>query len=369
MYKLDPVRAYDLGLVKKIEVDSVFSEDSFNDAYLRVMEIKSKKSQITAKVEIDKSDDYGLQRKELTLKVGDDLFELSGKRDVYRDGYILEEINTAEQFISFSNGKSFAIGQKDEGLLEEIMKYQIKKTVQNHFEKEKKLKDKGIKVLSLFFIDKVANYRAYGESGWLKGKFAMWFEEIYKEFQAKLAFKGVLEHSAEDVHNGYFSQDKKSGIWKDSTDRGGEGGSSKDDEQTYELIMKDKERLLDANTPLRFIFSHSALREGWDNPNVFQICTLNETRSDMKKRQEIGRGLRLPVNQDGERVFDQNINILTVIANESYESFAKSLQTEIEEECGVSFTGRIENAKERKSVQLKKGFELDPKTLRVYGKG
>lgn len=360
LYKLDPVRAYDLGLVKKIEVDSVYSEDSFNDAYLRVMEIKSKKTQITAKVEIDKSDDYGLQRKELTLKVGDDLYELSGKRDVYRDGYILEEINTAEQFISFSNGKTYAIGQKDEGLLEEIMKYQIKKTVQNHFEKEKKLKDKGIKVLSLFFIDKVANYRAYGENGWLKGKFAMWFEEIYKEFQAKLAFKGVLDHPAEDVHNGYFSQDKKSGIWKDSTDRGGEGGSSKDDEQTYELIMKDKERLLDVNTPLRFIFSHSALREGWDNPNVFQICTLNETRSDMKKRQEIGRGLRLPVNQDGERVFDQNINILTVIANESYESFAKSLQTEIEEECGVSFTGRIKNAKERKSVWLKKGFELDP---------
>ena len=188
----------------------------------------------------------------------------------------------------------------------------------------------------------------------------MWFEEIYKEFQAKLAFKGVLEHSADIVHNGYFSQDKKTGVWKDTTDRGGEGGSSKDDEQAYELIMKDKERLLDANTPLRFIFSHSALREGWDNPNVFQICTLNETRSEMKKRQEIGRGLRLPVNQDGERVFDQNINILTVIANESYESFARSLQTEIEDECGVSFTGRIKNAKERKSVLLKKGYELDP---------
>lgn len=360
LYKLDPVRAYDLGLVKKIEVDSVFSEDAFNDAYLRVLEIKSKKMLITAKVEIDKSDDYGLQRKALVLKVSDDLYELSGKRDVYKDGYILEEINTAEQFISFSNGKIYAIGQKDEGLLEEIMKYQIKKTVQNHFEKEKKLKDKGIKVLSLFFIDKVANYRAYGENGWVKGKFAMWFEEIYKEFQAKLAFKGVLEHSADIVHNGYFSQDKKTGVWKDTTDRGGEGGSSKDDEQAYELIMKDKERLLDANTPLRFIFSHSALREGWDNPNVFQICTLNETRSEMKKRQEIGRGLRLPVNQDGERVFDQNINILTVVANESYESFARSLQTEIEEECGVSFTGRIKNAKERKSVLLKKGYELDP---------
>lgn len=360
LYKLDPVRAYDLGLVKKIEVDSVFSEDSFNDAYLRVMEIKSKKTQITAKIEIDKSDDYGLQRKEVVLKVGDDLYELSGKRDVYKDGYILEEINTAEQFIDFSNGKTFYVGQRNEGLLEEIMKYQIKKTVQNHFEKEKKLKDKGIKVLSLFFIDKVANYRMYSETGETKGKFAQWFEEIYKEFQSKHQFKGVLDCKAEEVHNGYFSQDKKTGHWKDSKDKGDEGGSSKDDEVAYELIMKDKERLLDTNTPLRFIFSHSALREGWDNPNVFQICTLNETKSEMKKRQEIGRGLRLPVNQNGERVFDQNINILTVIANESYENFAKSLQTEIEEECGVSFTGRIKNAKERKIVRLKKGFELDP---------
>lgn len=368
LYKLDPVRAYDLGLVKKIEVDSVFSEDAFNDAYLRVLEIKSKKMQITAKVEIDKSDDYGLQRKALVLNIGDDLYELSGKRDVYKDGYILEEIHTADQFISFSNGKTYAIGQKDEALLDEIMKYQIKKTVQNHFEKEKKLKDKGVKVLSLFFIDKVSNYRTYGESGWVKGKFAMWFEEIYKEFHAKPQFKGVSEYSAEEVHNGYFSQDKKTGIWKDSTDRGGEGGSSKDDEQAYELIMKDKERLLDVNTPLRFIFSHSALREGWDNPNVFQICTLNETRSEMKKRQEIGRGLRLPVNQDGERVFDQNINILTVVANESYESFAKSLQTEIEEECGVSFTGRIKNAKERKSIKLKKGYELDPNFKNLWEK-
>jgi type III restriction enzyme len=132
--------------------------------------------------------------------------------------------------------------------------------------------------------------------------------------------------------------------------------------------MKDKEKLLDPKTPLRFIFSHSALREGWDNPNVFQICTLNETRSEMKKRQEIGRGLRLPVNQNGERVFDQNITILTVIANESYQSFAKSLQTEIEEDCGVSFTGRIKNAKERKTVKLKKGYALDPNFKELWEK-
>lgn len=359
LYKLDPVRAYDLGLVKKIEVDSVFSEDAYNDAYIRVVKfVRKGKGKIGVQLEIDKSDDYGLQKKTITLEPGDDLFELSGKREVY-DGFMLENIYSADGYIEFSNGKTFYLGQKDEGLHEDIIKYQIKKTVENHFEKEAKLKEKGIKVLSLIFIDRVANYREYSESGFVKGKFAQWFEEAYAEMQTKPKFKGVLEHSAEKVHNGYFSADKKTGQWKDSTDTKGEGGKSKDDEQAYELIMKEKEKLLDAKTPLCFIFSHSALREGWDNPNVFQICTLNETRSDMKKRQEIGRGLRLPVDQNGTRVFDQNINILTVIANESYEDFARSLQNEIEEDCGVSFTGRIKNKKTRKAVQLKKGYQLD----------
>ncbi|PIZ73862.1 DEAD/DEAH box helicase [Candidatus Peregrinibacteria bacterium CG_4_10_14_0_2_um_filter_43_11] len=359
LYKLDPVRAYDLGLVKKIEVDSIFSEDAYSDAYIRVVKfVRKGKGKIGVQLEIDKSDDYGLQKKTITMEPGDDLFELSGKREVY-DGFMLENIYSADGYIEFSNGKTFYLGQKDEGLHEDIIKYQIKKTVENHFEKEAKLKEKGIKVLSLIFIDRVANYREYSESGFVKGKFAQWFEEAYAEMQTKPKFKGVLEHSAEEVHNGYFSADKKTGQWKDSTDTKGEGGKTKDDEQTYELIMKEKEKLLDAKTPLRFIFSHSALREGWDNPNVFQICTLNETRSDMKKRQEIGRGLRLPVDQNGTRVFDQNINILTVIANESYEDFARSLQNEIEEDCGVSFTGRIKNKKARKAVQLKKGYQLD----------
>ena len=368
LYKLDPVRAYDLGLVKKIEVDSVFSDDAFNDAYLRVLEIKSKKTMITATVEIDKSDDYGLQRKAFVMRVGDDLYELSGRRDVYKNGYVLEEISVTEQRAGFANGKSYMVGQKDANLLDEIMKHQIKMTVQNHLAKELRLKAQGIKVLSLFFIDRVANYRAYGESGWVKGKFARWFEEIYREFQAKPQYQAVMEHAAEEVHNGYFSQDKKTGSWKDSMDKGGEGGSSKDDEQAYELIMKDKERLLDIDTPLRFIFSHSALREGWDNPNVFQICTLNETHSEVKKRQEIGRGLRLPVNQQGERVIDETINILTVIPNESYESFARALQTEIEEDCGVSFTGRIKKAKDRRAVRLRKGFDLDPSFQELWEK-
>lgn len=241
-------------------------------------------------------------------------------------------MDNGEKTITFTNGKTFQVGQKNEQLADEIMKYQIRKTIENHFDKEKRLKEKGIKVLSLFFIDRVANYRTYSDAGWGKGKFSKWFEEIYTEFQSKPKYAGLFSYSASEVHDGYFAQDKKTGYWKDSRE-GEEGGSSESDGQTYELIMKNKEKLLDPQTPLRFIFSHSALREGWDNPNVFQICTLNETQTEMKKRQEIGRGLRLPVDHNGDRVFDQTINILTVIANESYESFARSLQTEMEEDC------------------------------------
>lgn len=351
LYKLDPVKAYDLGLVKKIEVDSVLSEDAYNSAYINVIKIARKgKSDLQAAIEIDKEDSLGLQRQIIKLSSGDDLFAITN-REVYRD-YILDRINIEEQYIEFSNGKVFYVGQKDDGLHEEIIKYQIQRTIENHFEKEAKLKERGIKVLSLFFIDRVANYRQLAEKGATKGKFALWFEESYKEIQSKPRFVGILDYSAEEVHNGYFSQDR-SGDWKDTR------GNSLADDDTYELIMRDKERLLDSNTPLRFIFTHSALREGWDNPNVFQICTLNETTSEMKKRQEIGRGLRLPVNNSGERVRDDSINILTVVANESYEDFAKKLQTEIEEETGVEFGGRIKDKRKRKTLKLRKGYQLD----------
>ena len=172
---------------------------------------------------------------------------------------------------------------------------------------------------------------------------------------------------ASEVHDGYFAADK-SGQWKDSRDTKGEGGRTKDDDTAYNLIMKDKERLLDTGEPLRFIFSHSALREGWDNPNVFQICTLNETSSQMKKRQEIGRGLRLPVNIDGQRVYDDNVNILTVIANESYADFSRKLQTEIEEETGIHFGGRIKNRDNRQVVSFQKSRALDPAFKELWDK-
>ncbi len=288
------------------------------------------------------------------------LYKLSGNREQYKDLYVTTT-NFEEQFIELSNGKIIRVGQSVGDFSDEIMKVQIQKAVEEHFSKEKQLKEKGIKVLSLFFIDRVANYRSYDESGNpIKGKFAEWFEYAFESCQKK--YPGVIEFDKEKVHNGYFAQDSK-GHFKDS-----KTGESKDDDDTYHLIMRDKERLLDKNEPLRFIFSHSALREGWDNTNVFQICTLNETTSTMKKRQEIGRGLRLCVNNEGYRVFDKNINRLTVVANESYESFAKNLQKEIEEDCGVEFTGRIRDKRKRVSMKLKKHYELDKRFLELWEK-
>ncbi|MBK8983386.1 MAG: hypothetical protein IPM38_13960 [Ignavibacteria bacterium] len=242
------------------------------------------------------------------------------------------------------------------------MKYQIKKTIEEHLKKERIYRTHGIKVLSLFFIDRVANYRSYDERGNpVKGKFAEWFEELYEQEILKPSYKDLLPFDTEDLHNGYFAQDKKGHI-KDTS------GETKDDDDTYQLIMKDKEKLLDSKVPLRFIFSHSALREGWDNPNVFQICTLNETKSEIKKRQEIGRGLRLAVNQNGDRTFDKNINKLTVIANESYEDFAKQLQKEIQDECGVDFKGKIKNTADTVKVTLKKNYQFDEKFIDLWDK-
>jgi type III restriction enzyme len=230
--------------------------------------------------------------------------------------------------------------------------------VKHHFDKLKKLKDQQIKVLSLFFIDRVVNYREYDESGkHTKGKFALWFEEAFAQQQKK--HPNLIPFEAGQVHNGYFSADKsgkgkeKKEVWTDT-----KGTTAKDDD-TYSLIMKEKERLLGLDEPLQFIFSHSALREGWDNPNVFQICTLNESKSDLKKRQEIGRGLRLPVNADGVRVQDKRINILTVIANETYEDFSEALQREIQEETSVEFKDRIKNAREKATIQRTKELTLE----------
>ena len=335
IYSLNPVKAYDMGLVKQIEVDSVLEENSQNNAFVELTAITATETKITAKITIDVNDKDGVKRKSVAVKVGDDLYNLSNNREIYRNGFIVEGIDASNGFVSFSNNEVLCQGQQQGGLNDEIMKFQIRRTIEEHLNKELKLNKQGIKVLSLFFIDRVANYRSYDAQGMpVEGKFAVWFEEIYNELIAKPIYRSLNKYPIEKIHNGYFSQDKK-GRLKDTS------GETQADDNTYNLIMKDKEVLLDINNPMRFIFSHTALREGWDNPNVFQICTLNETKSEMKKRQEIGRGLRLAVNQDGVRIYDKNINRLTVVANEAYNDFAKALQSELKEDCGVYFGNHI----------------------------
>lgn len=340
VYKLDAVDAYELGLVKQIEVASVQSIDYNNHAYLKLISVDNKKSPITAKIEVDVHHNKKVTRKVVTVKQGDDLSDKRlTNREIY-EGFIINDIycEPGNEYVDFTSRDEIlrlgiAVGDIDDL---QIKRMQIKKTIQEHLDKELRLNKRGIKVLSLFFVDRVSNYRYYDNEGNpQKGIYAEIFEEEYtKEIQKpkyNTLFKDIdVTVAAQEVHNGYFAQDKK-GVLKDTK------GNTADDEDAYSLIMKDKERLLSFDTKLRFIFSHSALREGWDNPNVFQICTLNETNSNIKKRQEIGRGMRLCVNQDGERLGGFEVNTLTVMANESYEEFAATLQKEIADEENIKF--------------------------------
>lgn len=337
VYRLDPVRAFELKLVKQIVVASATAEGGANEAFVRVERIDYK-PRIQARLRIHQQTSSGPKERTVTVRQGADLFVLSNERAAYRTGYEVVEINAepGNEYIRFANGRVLRPGEEIGGLREDIWRVQIRHTVKRHLERELQLQGRGIKVLSLFFIDRVANYRDYDESGQpVKGKFAEALEAALAEFARDERYRALplFAHPIEKLHNGYFAQDRK-GMLKDTR------GDTQADDEVYNLIMKDKERLLSLEEPLRFIFSHSALREGWDNPNVFQICTLNETRSPVKKRQEIGRGLRLPVDQNGCRVHDESVNKLFVMANESYEDFARALQTEYEEDCGVTF-GKI----------------------------
>lgn len=334
VYKLDPIKAYELKLVKQIIVAEVKGSEAQNDAYVKLLSVDNRQG-IRARIRIQVQTRNGVREKDMWVKQNADLYTLSNERECYKNGFELLDISAepGNEFIDFTVGRLY-LGQERGGLRDEMMEVQIRNTIKKHLDKELQIRDKGIKVLSLFFIDRVANYRSYDEGGKpVKGKFAEQFEKHYTELIQMPQYKQLNIHSIDKLHDGYFSQDKK-GILKDTS------GSTLADDDTYAKIMRNKEQLLSLEEPLKFIFSHSALREGWDNPNVFQICTLNETKSVMKKRQEIGRGLRLPVNKDGDRVFDENINKLTVLANESYEDFARSLQQEYEEDCGVTF-GKI----------------------------
>ena len=347
IYKLDSIDAYAQKLVKEIEVASIAEHEAHNTPYIKLDSVaKPKAKAIVATVEFDQLQKNGtVERVSKQLKQNDDLEDLSG-RSIYQ-GFRVNEINRKEggEFIRFEPaGITLRLGETHGGMADDDLKrLQIRKTIQEHLDKELVLTGKGIKVLSLFFIDRVANYRTYDDDkNRIKGKYAIWFEEEYADLIKREKYKTLFEDVdtaslSEQVHNGYFAQDKAKdakgeALFKDST-----GTSEGADGDTYSLIMKDKERLLSFDSKLKFIFSHSALREGWDNPNVFQICTLNETSSVLKKRQEIGRGLRLAVNQAGKRIQGFEVNTLTVMANESYEHFVKKLHKEMEEDEDLHF--------------------------------
>ena len=268
-------------------------------------------------------------------------------------GWVVEDIRVTDygNVVEFQNGVQLFEGDSTGVEKDLLHRAQLRAAVQAHFETELRLlqaRERGaiqeMKPLTLFFIDHVKSYAP--DSSKLK----KWFAEEYEAIKADRKYALLSMPDAEDAHKGYFAS--KKGIAVDSKEKAN-GDSSAQDAEAFELIMVAKERLLSPEEPVRFIFSHSALREGWDNPNVFQICTLNDTKSVMKKRQEIGRGMRLCVNQEGERILDKRVNVLTVIANESYEAFAKALQQEIEDDTGVSFTGRIQNVRAKACIQCK----------------
>ncbi len=333
IYQLDPVRAFDMKLVKQIVVASAITEGGINDAFVRVEKIDNKNG-FKAKLRYHEQTKDGPREKVSSVKQGANLFDLSNERASYKDGFIVAEIyaEPGAEYIRFENSRVLRMGEEMGGMKDDIWRAQIKHTVKRHLEKELQVRGRGIKVLSLFFIDRVANYRDYDESGkTVQGKFAVTFEETFAELVKEERFKDLewLRHPIEKLHDGYFAQDKK-GILKDTN------GATQADDEIYNKIMRNKEQLLSNEEPLRFIFSHSALKEGWDNPNVFQICNLREMSTERERRQTLGRGLRLPVDQNGERVRDDSINKLYVFANETYEDYARGLQSEYENE-GVSF--------------------------------
>ena len=356
IYRLDAIDAYNQKLVKKINVKGIEvlnnkSENTY--LFLDSVDISSKHDPV-AKIEIEVKTSTGVTRKLMKIKAGDRLYDKSGELPEYKD-YVVSEIDARyDQYdtVFFTNGEEIAVGQATGDVdADYITRIQIRETIHSHLEKEKELYKKGIKVLSLFFIDEVAKYKYYEDGTALKGEYAKMFEEEY--IKALSEYRSIVDENylkyldsfdTGKIHAGYFSIDKKGHVVDPSINDKKEYLSF--DEDAYDLIMKDKERLLSLNEPVRFIFSHSALREGWDNPNIFQICTLKHSNSEISKRQEIGRGLRICVNNDGERMDStvlesnfHNINTLTVIASESYDSFAKSLQNEI----ASSLTARPKN--------------------------
>ncbi|MGU9347596.1 restriction endonuclease [Clostridium perfringens] len=355
VYKLDPVDAFEQNLVKKIEVWSVRPEEDFNEPYIKVKDVYNKNG-IFADLEVDVKGAKGkITRKKIKVKTGDSL-EDKTKRELYA-GYAISSLNydPENKEVYFENDVVMKAGDSIGDINNDEVKYQqIRATIKAHLDKELSLIKKDIKVLSLFFIDEVKNYKIYNEEKKVseKGKYQIMFEKAYSELISLTKYKPLFNSKIRNVDNpervkeAYFAVDRKNAEkLKDSKEK--KSGFSADDVRAFDLIMKKKELLLSFDSSVRFIFSHSALKEGWDNPNVFQICTLVDTKDTFTKRQKIGRGLRLCVNQEGERIThekEQGVNTLTVIANESYEEFASTLQSEIQEDCGIKFGYLEENA-------------------------
>ncbi|HEX7636497.1 MAG TPA: restriction endonuclease subunit R, partial [Noviherbaspirillum sp.] len=353
VYRLDAVDAYEQKLVKQIEVAAATVQGGNNKPYVKLLAVSNKKGVITASIEVDRENSVGAVRREpITVQDGFDLEQETG-RPLYANIRI-GEIRTAkgDQFLELKVPGSEvylrvgeAWGDVDASAVQREM---IRRTIKEHLDKEKRLRPMGVKVLSLFFIDEVAKYRQYDEQGNpVKGEYALMFEEEYKRWARHPDYQSLfgeidLATAAEEVHNGYFSIDKKKIGGKTVEMVKDTSGTTAADDDTYNLIMRDKEKLLSFESPLKFIFSHSALKEGWDNPNVFQICNFSTRETERWRRQTIGRGLRLCVNQKGERLRGFEINTLTVIATESYEQFAENLQKDIEKDTGIQF-GVVQN--------------------------
>ncbi len=323
VYRLTPFDAYRLNLVKKIQVLGVTERENFNQPYLHLLEIERGK-RITARLRANVLEAGRLKEAEIRLTHGDDLYAKTG-RDEHRAGFRVSEINAAQGFVEFENGERLTVGQYLGPRREDLFRVQIRETLLQHMEMQERLRHKGVKVLSLFFIDRVANYTAPD------GIIRRLFDEAFERLKPRYPF--YQNFCAEDVRSAYFAKKRDKSGQEEAIDTASRNQAEREAEKAaFALIMQDKERLLSFDEPVCFIFAHSALKEGWDNPNVFQICTLNQTVSEIKKRQEIGRGLRLAVNQRGERLFDESVNILTVIANESYEAYASALQSEYVED-------------------------------------
>ena len=356
VYRLTPAEAYQQELVKRIEVDGVLQEDDVNQPFIQVNNIQSKKNTLTARLSVHKlMRDRTVKKQSVTVKPGDNLAEKTNRPEY--DDYIVDEINLFSAFVRFTNGVEVERGESKGEDKEAIFETQIRLTIEEHFRKQERLKSSNIKVLSLFFIDRVDNYAQ--EAGIIRQLFIKCFNEL------KQKYPNWKDVDVESVQASYFAQRRtRSGetIYEDS-----KTGESQKDAEAYDLIMRDKERLMSFDESTCFIFSHSALREGWDSPNVFQICTLNQTTSEVKKRQEIGRGVRLAIDQDGNRVHDAKVNVLTVIANESYASYVAGYQSEMREEYGdLALPPPPVDKRKRGVAKLRKAYMLKSEFKEIW---